>query len=149
MPERLDYYIPMDAAIRTKVPRVSRPQKFYVASKVRHADYWQKLRASGVNIISTWIDEAGKGQTFDVAELASRCINEIKKCDALILLVYADETVQGALIEVGVAMAYNKPIYCVARLNRFSIFDHHPLWTRFNCIGEIPNLRAKVKGGSK
>jgi hypothetical protein len=35
----------------------NRRTTYYVASSTRHANLWKMLRASGINILSTWIDE--------------------------------------------------------------------------------------------
>jgi len=48
----------------------------YIASKSKHAPQWRALRDSGVPIISTWIDEAGEGETLDWTALWKRCIHE-------------------------------------------------------------------------
>lgn len=115
-------------------------QKIYTASKTRHAKYWQQLRKQGVNIISTWIDEAEKGQTKDIPELARRCISEIKACDFVLLYIEGDDQVHGALIEVGAGLAFGKPIRLVARQYRISVFDFHPLVERFMCVAEALEL---------
>ncbi|MDE2105160.1 MAG: hypothetical protein KGL39_48480 [Patescibacteria group bacterium] len=114
--------------------------KIYAASKTRHASYWQKLRASGVNIISTWIDEAGPGQTKDSAELAARCLREIAECDALLLYVVDDDEPKGAFFEAGAALAIGKPVRIVAPLYKVGIFQYHPLVTHFRCVAEALEL---------
>src|SRR5690349_2919340 len=47
-------------------------RKYYAISRAslpERVDMWKRLRDSGVNIIATWIDEAGPGQTQDLSEL--------------------------------------------------------------------------------
>lgn len=86
----------------------------YVASRVARASQWRELRASGVPIVSSWIDEAGEGQTTDLSELWTRIVGEILVCDAL--LFYGDVTDapwKGALVEVGAALALRKPVFVV------------------------------------
>ena len=101
----------------------------YVASKVKHAEMWRKLRKSGESIVSTWIDEAGEGQTTDYGELAVRCLSEIGTATALILYCEPGETLKGALMEAGVALASGVPVYCVGTCESISrVFIHHPLW---------------------
>lgn len=100
-------------------------QRIYTASKTKHAHLWTELRAQGYNVISTWIDEAGAGQTKDMSDLCRRCIEECMSCDAM--LVYSEEGdyLKGAFIEMGVALAANKPIVLVGPvLPSGSAFTH-------------------------
>lgn len=91
-------------------------RSLYVASRASIPErpaMWKYARdILGYNIISTWIDEAGDGETKDFAELWSRIQKEITNCDALVL--YVEETdlpLKGAFIEVGMAIALGKPIH--------------------------------------
>jgi hypothetical protein len=88
--------------------------KFYVASRVKHAEMWKGLRAKNYPIISTWIDEAGENETCDFAELWERITNEIWKSEGLILYAENEDfPLKGALVEVGIAIAFNKPVFVV------------------------------------
>lgn len=90
--------------------------KIYIASKTKHANKWVKLRESGVNVISTWIDEAEFGQTKDMADLCRRCIDECLTCDALIVYREDEDYLKGAFIEMGIVLSKYKgltPIYLV------------------------------------
>jgi len=119
--------------------------KVYGASKVKHAPMWQSLRASGINIISTWIDEAEKGVTLDFADLTNRCFREVAEADVILLYCLPGEILKGALMEVGAALALGKPIYCVGDCESLSpVFRHHPLWHTYDSIeaalAEMKNL---------
>jgi hypothetical protein len=114
--------------------------KIYIASKTRHGKYWKQLRSSGVNVISTWIDEVGPGETKDPAELSQRCIAEVKECDCLLLFISAEDQPKGAFIEVGAALAFSKPIRVVAPFYRIGIFQHHPSVTQFTTVADALNL---------
>lgn len=91
---------------------------FYVASRAsvpERGAMWRALRASGVRITSTWIDEDGEGQTEDFGDLWSRIQDEVARSEALLLYVEPDDfPLKGALIEVGMAMAANTPIGVIA-----------------------------------
>lgn len=113
--------------------------KFYIASKVSHARRWKLLRdqvqPDGFIITSTWIDEAGEGETKDLSELAARCIAEIKESDFLLLYCEPDEILKGALIEAGAALAIGKPVLRVGRCDSMSrVFEKHPNWSGFTTI---------------
>lgn len=91
-------------------------RKIYIASKTKHADKWKGLRSNGVNIISTWIDEAGEGETEDMASLCMRCIEECLVCDALIVYRESGDYLKGAFIEMGIVLSryrQHTPIYLV------------------------------------
>jgi hypothetical protein len=76
---------------------------------------WRDLRKSGVEITSTWIDEAGEGESACLTDLWRRIMWEVKEADALILYVEQDDfPLKGALIEIGAAMALGKRVLVVA-----------------------------------
>jgi len=87
----------------------------YVASRTHHAPMWRALRDDGWRITSTWIDEAGPGQTADLGELWDRIAREVGESSRLVLYVEPDDfPLKGALIEVGVAIGVRIPIRVVA-----------------------------------
>lgn len=99
----------------------------YTASKTKHAAKWRKLRADGVNVISTWIDEAESGQTIDFKDLWRRCVTEAAKCDALLLYVENGEELKGALVEVGAALAMGTPVFLVGQPGASGTWPAHEL----------------------
>jgi hypothetical protein len=76
---------------------------------------WRKLRdEQHYPIISTWIDEAGEGETDDFGELWSRIKSEIASSAGLVL--YAEQNdfpLKGALVEVGIAIGMHLPVVVV------------------------------------
>lgn len=90
----------------------------YVASRAsipERSAMWRALRAQGANIVSTWIDEAGAGESAYPTELWTRIEREIKAADRLILFVAPEDfPLKGALIEVGMALSLGKPVIVVA-----------------------------------
>lgn len=85
----------------------------YVASRVVRAPVWRRYREKGYPIISSWIDEAGAGETKCFAELWDRIRSEIERSAALVF--YADGLddfpFKGALVEAGIALALGKPVF--------------------------------------
>lgn len=109
--------------------------KIYITSKTKHAGRWRELRAAGVNIISTWIDEAGAGQSRDLSDLATRCINEAKSADRLILYCESSDVLKGALIEAGAALAAGVPVFVVGSAASLqTALNRHPLWKETSSI---------------
>lgn len=104
----------------------------YIASKVKHAARWRKLRERGVPIRSSWIDEAGEGETTDWPGLWERCIDEASSAYTLVVYCEPGEQLKGALAEVGAALANGTPVYAVG-IDNLSIC-HHPLVTRASSL---------------
>ena len=100
----------------------------YAASKTVHAPMWKRHRNLGAPIISTWLDEAGVGETADFADLWRRCISEASSCEALIAYREPGEILKGAFIEIGAALANDRKVYCVGDFEGMS-FINHPLVT--------------------
>ncbi len=120
--------------------------KIYGASKVRHASLWLAAKQNGYNIISTWIYEAGAGQSKSLKELSERCIQEVKDSDVVIVFAEPNDKLKGAFIEMGVALAFYKPVFYVGELT--GAFSHHPLVIKFknadaalsSCTREVVNF---------
>lgn len=87
----------------------------YVASRVLRAPMWKALRDDeGIPIIASWIDEAGAGETADFGELWLRIRDEIRRSRALVFYAHPDDfPFKGALVEVGIALAMDKPVFVV------------------------------------
>jgi hypothetical protein len=86
----------------------------YVASRAlpERAAMWRSFRDDrGVPIVSTWIDEAGQGETADFSELWMRVVREIELCSALVLYAEPDDfPLKGALVEAGIALGLMKHV---------------------------------------
>lgn len=109
----------------------------YIASKTRHAHLWRALRDAGAPIISTWIDEAGEGESADLNDLWRRCITESCACDTLIVYREPQDVLKGAWVEIGAALAVGKPIHAVG-LHGFTI-------SQFQGIRHFPTLGDAFK----
>lgn len=102
----------------TEVLEVREAKGIYIASKVRHARRWRLLRDKiGYPIISTWIDEAGDGQSRDFADLWRRCVSEAANAEVLVFNAEPGELFKGAWVELGAALGNGVPVLAVG-LNR-------------------------------
>lgn len=95
----------------------------YLASKTTHAPRWRQLRSNGVPIISTWIDEAGQGESKCLADLWMRCIDEAAGATCVIIYREQGEVLKGAFVEAGAALAVGTPVYAVG-CDEFSFVNH-------------------------
>lgn len=93
----------------------------YMASKIAHATRWRLLRDKvGYPVISTWIDEAGEGESQDLSDLWRRCISEASTADVLVLVRENDEVLKGAWIELGAALASGVPVIAIG-IEQFTV----------------------------
>ena len=91
----------------------------YIASRASRPERpaaWRRLRdVDGWKITSSWIDEAGAGETADLGALWTRIEAEVSRSERLMLYVEPEDfPLKGALIEVGMAIAHRIPIRVVA-----------------------------------
>lgn len=112
--------MPMNEDLDNKITQIDLPpRKYYVASRAsipERSAMWRDLRARGANIISSWIDEAGVGETGDFSELWTRIMAEIHHSDGLVLFLHPDDfPLKGALIETGMAIGMGKPVHIYAK----------------------------------
>ena len=114
--------------------------KIYIASKTRHAPRWLELRAyvdvwwpGECKVISSWIDEAGPGETVSFSDLWIRCVQEASSATALIVYAEPDDVLKGALVEVGAALGNGVRVFVVGVQPGWS-FVNHPLVTKCESI---------------
>lgn len=114
---------------------------FYTAGKIWHAPKFQMLRDMGWPVNSRWIDLDPVADehfiTHQKDKLWQLCLEDV--CNSSFLLLYCEdmqEEQRGALVEIGMAMAFGKPIYVVGRCKTVVAhessdvaFTHHNLWT--------------------
>lgn len=119
----------------------------YFASKVKHARRWRLLRDQvGYPIISTWIDEAGEGQSKDMADLWRRCIAEASTAEVLVINCDPGEVLKGGWIELGAALASNVPVLAVG-IEAFTIASDKRI-EHFGSMAEITNYLKPMTGGA-
>ena len=139
----LPYFIDMESGIRSDnefdlakveavlqlVATVKGRCGVYFASKAKHAHRWLALRADGVKTTSSWIDEAGEGETADSAELSERCLQEIAGAGRVVLYCEPGEILKGAILEAGAALMAGVPVFLVGECASLSrVFRQHRLW---------------------
>lgn len=141
-----------DRRVRAPEPR----QGVYIASRASipaRAAQWRLLRdLLGWHIVSSWIDEAGEGDTANFTELWVRIETEIKQSERLILYVEADDfPLKGALVEVGIALAAGVPVYVVAPGVVIEGRSRRPIgsWIDHPLVKLVPNMEVALKGAAR
>lgn len=118
----------------------------YIASKASHGPRWQELRAEGYPIVSTWIDESGVGATSDWSDLWRRCVSEAASASVLVAYRELGETLKGAWVEVGAALAAGKVVVLCGDFHEFSV-RHHPN-IQMRPDGDVRAVLAKIGGAA-
>ena len=89
---------------------------FYTAGKVWHNSKFQALRAEGFGVKARWIDLDNDSDFVlnQKDKLWNLCFEDVR--DADFVLFYAEdfnEEQREALVEIGMAYAFQKPVYAV------------------------------------
>ena len=90
--------------------------KIYSAGKVWHNTKFQEMRKIGFNINARWIDLDDNHPIVlhDKPKLWQICYEDVRDCDYVLLYCEdMNEEQRGALVEIGMAFAFNKPVYAV------------------------------------
>jgi nucleoside 2-deoxyribosyltransferase len=108
---------------------MERKPSVYVASNIRFIDFWQKLRDSGVNISSTWIDHAPDREDKEaISRLWVNCFEEIRHSDMVMVKAEKEDRFKGVLVEIGAALVLGKPVYLIGENNEMGDIYHHPIF---------------------
>jgi hypothetical protein len=108
--------------------------RIYISSKVKYAPVWRALRASGVPIISSWIDHETV-TSWDV--LWEMCVQEASVADVVIVYAEPGDVLAGALVEVGAALAAGRRV--------ISVGCEHYTWTSHPQVRIAPTLELALE----
>ncbi len=104
--------------------------KVYCASKSKYWPWWTALRAAGIPITATWVDwdfnkDTGREPSHDSWQAHwIACIEQARDADIVLAFCGAEESQNGALLEVGAALGAGKMVYLVTEHNWS--WRHHP-----------------------
>ncbi|MBU9200054.1 hypothetical protein KTD31_01380 [Burkholderia multivorans] len=128
----------------------------YIASRASipaRAAQWRYLRdVEGWHIISSWIDEAGEGETDNFSELWVRIENEIRSAERLILYAEPDDfPLKGAYIEVGMALAFGVKVFVVAPGVTIEPRSRRPVgsWMDHPLVTHVPDMMRALDGAAR
>jgi hypothetical protein len=115
--------------------------KIYVSSRasiIERVAMWQQYKTMGANIISTWIDRASTNtNAINYPDLWHSIQEEILSCDRFVFYAEpGDFPMKGAMVEVGIAMAYVKPIWILGNNLELEGETFRPLgsWVKHHSI---------------
>jgi hypothetical protein len=126
--------------------------KVYIASKTCHWPHWQALRAAGVHVISSWIDQPFNHDDSDPdpdtwSEHWAKCVQEASDADVVLLYASNGEKHHGSLIEMGAGLAMGKRIFLVGG-ESWSI-RHHPRVRVFSTLADAVTAILAAQAGEK
>lgn len=113
---------------------------FYTAGKVWHNTKFQFLRDTlGLPVKARWIDLDNDSDFVlnQKDKLWTLCYEDVRDSDFVLLFCEDfNEEQRGALVEIGMAFGFGKPVYAVGRCKTISpneisdvAFTHFPNWT--------------------
>ncbi len=126
-------------------------EAIYIASRAsipERSAMWRRFRdQEGVDLTSSWIDEAGEGETASFAELWDRIECEIAGSTRLVLYAEQDDfPLKGALIEVGMALGMGKSVTVCLPGVRLDGHTHRPIGSWIECrrVSRCDDIRAAL-----
>ena len=137
---------------------VDRPLRIYPCSKTKYADMWKDFRSKqkelGIEIIGTWIDQAGANETDDLTRLWLNISGEVSYADVLVLYAPTLESfpLKGALIEAGMALGHCNAVHVVCgdleltgrTLSPLGSWICHPEVTLFQSVQDALTVNQRV-----
>ena len=105
--------------------------RIYTASKLRHAPKWRDICDKNSNFIfhARWLKHTRIG-TPDGPEHAPafwlQDQQDVKDSDALIVYAEKGDKLRGALVEVGMALAYGVPVILIGEHEDWATWRWHP-----------------------
>lgn len=132
--------------------------KVYTASKIRHAATLLGLRAThdGFHLNARWLDTGNlaSNSAKPVSHWLEENFDDIRAADYVLVYAEAGEHLKTALVEVGFALAYGKPVYVVGKTdgavseNPEAMLGGHPdfaPWCMYSqLIHRMPTLQAAL-----
>jgi nucleoside 2-deoxyribosyltransferase len=115
--------------------------KYYIAAHSQEDAKHLKviLESHGNEVTSRWIESASFGlgcySEDDRRRIAAEDCEDVKSCDALILLESPGRVPGGKFVEAGFAMGLGKPIYIIGR--RENMLMWHPFMIQYDDLGEF------------
>jgi hypothetical protein len=120
----------------------------YIASRLKFAPQWRAMRAAGVPLASSWIDQmdevGGRLAGDDASQAWITNINEASTARGLVLYCEEGNFLKGGLVEVGAALSAGKRVIQVGDCESLRIsasgdpltLTKHPLWGLADSVEE-------------
>lgn len=127
--------------------------RIYTASKLRHASLWRSLKEEwkDFDFVARWPTDH-VGNIPDSATFARwfwlEEIEDVARCDVLVIYAQNDDHLRGALVEAGAAIALHKTVIVVGQHADYGTWQWHPSVRRVNDFDELKiTLKLLAKNG--
>jgi nucleoside 2-deoxyribosyltransferase len=105
--------------------------RVYFASALHHAPKWRQLCAKSTEIIAhaRWLKHStlGTPDTPDHAkEFWLEDEQDVRDADAVVVFAQGDDRLRGALIETGIALACQIPVFVIGDHQEYGTWKYHP-----------------------
>ena len=111
--------------------------KIYCASKSKHAPLWEKWKARGVHVTSSWLEKFDQGRLSDQTAHWNSILADIKGSDALVLYAEPGEVQKGALAEFGIAFGLGKKLFYVGPVEDSLTAVEHASVVHYSSLEEL------------
>ena len=118
--------------------------KFYVAGKYQERDkvrvVFDELRKQGHEITLDWTNhEIYPNDAVDekLGQFADDDVEGVRQADAFIGCLLNNHVYKGLWVEMGVALALEKPVYLVGSAGDSCIFSNHHLVKKFKSFADL------------
>lgn len=108
--------------------------RIYPSSRYTRAQMWIDLAwKHELHIVAQWVTHCKYDNMTDTKENAVKYwpanLRDIQTCDLVLAYAEEEDVLGGTLIELGAALAYEKPILLVGHNESIRCWRHHPLVT--------------------
>ena len=117
--------------------------RVYTASKLKHGAMWRALCAENSHFIAhaRWLKHNSIGTPDDPADAVAFWLQDeqdVKDADVLVLYAEEGEKLRGALVEVGIALAWGVPVIVVGSHSDYGTWQFHP------GVRRVDNMREMI-----
>lgn len=119
--------------------------KIYIASKMHHAPRWREAYSrEDIHIVSRWpfLEPSIDSRPSNCRKFWQDDFIDIQTADIIIVYVEEGEKLRGALVEVGVALAFGKFVVVIGDYPDFGTWRFHP---QVVCAADFEDAIAMVK----
>ena len=118
--------------------------KVYVASKYQEREtireLYDILRSHGHEITVDWTNHdvfPDDAEEEKLGEFACDDVRGVQECDSMIIYMVNEHQYKGAWVEMGVALALNKPVFVLGNAGDSCIFMNHSLVRKYICFVKL------------
>lgn len=120
--------------------------RIYTASKLKHAEWWRELRRTWDEFdwVARWpVDHCGNIPDTDTFArwFWMQDVEDVARCDVLVLFAEGDDHLRGGLVEAGVAIALHKTVIVVGQHKDYGTWQWHSSVRR---VADFDQLRLTL-----